>query len=121
MRNESQQEFFKPTETHQSKEIELEEHASTINFQEETDYPSTNNYKKSFSQHAQQPFSQHAQQPAEYLPKLSSSNLNTVQLEAYNSPQFKAMLDQLLKPMTLQPEEINYPAEWPSSDKIRKF
>ena len=113
MRNEQQQQdFFKPRETQQSKEVELEEHTTTINFQEEPEYVQPSNIKKSSSQHVQQ--------PAEYLPKLSSSNLNNVSLEAYNSPQFKAMLDQLLKPMTLQPEEINYPAEWPSSDKIRK-
>jgi hypothetical protein len=62
-----------------------------------------------------------AQQPQPYLPQLSSSNLNAVQLDAYESPQFKAMLEQLLKPLNLPPEQINYPADWPSQDKIRKF
>lgn len=61
-----------------------------------------------------------AQQPQPYLPQLTSSNLNAVHLDAYDSPQFKAMLDQLLKPLNLPPEQINYPADWPSQDKIRK-
>lgn len=62
--------------------------------------------------------SQHVQQPQPYLPQLSSSNLNAVTLDAYNSPQFKAMLDQLTKPINIPPENINYPPEWPSADKI---
>ncbi len=62
-----------------------------------------------------------AQQPQPFLPPLSSSNLNAVQLDAYDSPQFKAMLEQLLKPLNLPPEQINYPADWPSQDKIRKL
>lgn len=61
-----------------------------------------------------------AQQPQPYLPPLSSSNLNAIQLDAYESPQFKAMLEQLLKPLNFPPEQINYPADWPSQDKIRK-
>ena len=64
--------------------------------------------------------SQHVQQPQPYLPQLSSSNLNAVTLDAYNSPQFKAMLDQLTKPINIPPENINYPPEWPSADKISK-
>jgi hypothetical protein len=59
--------------------------------------------------------------PQPFLQTLSSSNLNAVQLDAYDSPQFKAMLEQLLKPLNLPPEQINYPADWPSQDKIRKL
>ena len=58
------------------------------------------------------------QQPQPYLPQLSGSNLNSVSLEAYNSPQFKAMLEQLSKPISIPPEQINYPPDWPSQDKI---
>lgn len=64
------------------------------------------------------------QQPQPFLPQLSSNNLKSVTLEAYNSPQFKAMLEQLSKPISVPPEQINYPPEWPSQDKIsecRKF
>jgi hypothetical protein len=61
---------------------------------------------------------QQQQQPQPYLPQLSSSNLKSVTLEAYNSPQFKAMLEQLSKPISVPPEQINYPPEWPSQDKI---
>ena len=70
-------------------------------------------------QHINRSASQHtAQQPQPYLPQLSSSNLNSVTLDAYNSPQFKAMLDQLTKPISIPPENINYPPEWPTQDKI---
>jgi len=61
---------------------------------------------------------QYAQQPAEYLPQLSSSNLNSVSLEAYNSPQFKLMLEQMMKPMEIPAEETILPGEWPSAEKI---
>lgn len=62
--------------------------------------------------------SSHVQQPQSYLPQLSNSNLNSVTLEAYNSPQFKAMLEELSRPMNVPPEQINYPPEWPSQDRI---
>ena len=80
-------------------------------------------YKHSTSQHSRlkHSSSQNVQQPQDYLPQLSSSNLNSVTLDAYDSPQFKAMLDQLLKPINMPPEQINYPADWPSQDKICKF
>lgn len=58
------------------------------------------------------------QQPNSYLPRLSSSHLNTVSIEDYNTPQFRNMLDQLMKPIILPPEHVNYPADWPSQDKI---
>lgn len=61
---------------------------------------------------------QYAQQPAEYLPQLSSSNLNTVSLEAYNTPQFKMMLEQMMKPMEIPVEQTTFPGEWPSAEKI---
>jgi len=64
---------------------------------------------------------QYAQQPAEYLPQLSSSNLNSVSLEAYNSPQFKLMLDQMMKPMEIPVEETILPGEWPSAEKIGNY
>lgn len=57
-------------------------------------------------------------QPNSYLPRLSNSQINAVNIEDYNTPQFKAMLDQLLKPIILPPEHVNYPADWPSQDKI---
>lgn len=69
-----------------------------------------NNIKRSGSQHAQQPF--------EYLPQLSNSNLNSVSLDAYNSPQFKSMLDQVLKPITVPAEETELPPKWPSPEEI---
>lgn len=61
------------------------------------------------------------QQPQSFLPQLSSNNLKSITLEAYNSPQFKAMLEQLSKPISVPPEQINYPPEWPSQDKISKL
>ncbi len=60
------------------------------------------------------------QQPQPFLPQLSNSNLNAVNLEAYNSPQFKALLEQLSKPINIPPQQINYPPDWPSQDKISK-
>lgn len=62
-----------------------------------------------------------ADQPEDYLPRLSDSNLNSVDLDAYNTPQFKALLEQLSKPINIPPEQVNYPPEWPSQDKISKI
>ena len=81
----------------------------------------------SLAQQQQQPQQREAQsarleqQPQSFLPQLSSNNLKSITLEAYNSPQFKAMLEQLSKPISVPPEQINYPPEWPSQDKISKF
>ena len=61
------------------------------------------------------------EQPNSYLPQISSSQINKVNIEDYNTPQFKAMLDQILKPIILPPEHINYPAEWPSHENISKY
>ena len=58
------------------------------------------------------------EQPNSYLPQISSSQINTISIEDYNTPQFKSMLDQLLKPIFLPPENVNYPIDWPSQDKI---
>ena len=54
-------------------------------------------------------------------PRISNSNLNSITIDAYNSPQFREMLEQLTKPLTIPPETINYPPEWPSQDKISNF
>jgi hypothetical protein len=62
-----------------------------------------------------------ADQPEDYLPGLSDSNLNSVDLDAYNTPQFRALLEQLSKPINIPPEQVNYPPEWPSQDKISKI
>jgi hypothetical protein len=62
-----------------------------------------------------------AEQPDDYLPRLSNSNINSVDLDAYNTPQFKALLEQLSKPINIPPEQVNYPPEWPSQDKISKI
>ena len=61
---------------------------------------------------------QSATQSQSYLPQFSSSNLNSITIDAYNSPQFRAMLEQLTKPINVPPEQINYPPEWPSQEKI---
>lgn len=68
-----------------------------------------NKLKKSFSGQQQQ---------ATASTKLSSSNLKSITIDAYNSPQFREMLEQLTKPLTIAPEQVNYPPEWPSQDKI---
>lgn len=79
-------------------------------------------YKKSSSQqnsNLRRSGSQHIQQPTDYLPKLSSSNLNSVSLDAYNNPQFKAMLAHILKPIEAPaPEEFTYPTYSPSAETI---
>ncbi len=56
-----------------------------------------------------------------YLPHILSSHINTINIEDYNTPQFKSMLDQLLKPIILTPENLNYQADWPSQDKIGNY
>jgi hypothetical protein len=64
--------------------------------------------------------SRNPQQPESYLPSLSESTLKQINLDAYNSPEFKAMLDLITKPLEIPPETINYPPEWPVDEKISK-
>jgi hypothetical protein len=59
-----------------------------------------------------------AQQPKDYLPSLTSENINSITIDAYNSPEFKAMLEQLTKPINVPPELVECPPEWPCQDKI---
>lgn len=61
------------------------------------------------------------QQQATASTKFSNSNLKSITIDAYNSPQFREMLEQLTKPLTIAPEQVNYPPEWPSQDKISKL
>lgn len=49
---------------------------------------------------------------------VSSSHLKSVTLESYNTPEFKAMLDHILKPVTIPIEHTNMPPDWPSPEKI---
>lgn len=77
---------------------------------------SQSDYQHSRSNHQQHGWS--GQQSHTYMPQFSSSNLNSVTIDAYNSPQFKAMLEQLTKPLNVPPEHVNFPPEWPSQDKI---
>jgi hypothetical protein len=49
---------------------------------------------------------------------LLSSEFKQITLEAYNDPQFKAMLELLMKPFNVPVEKIEQDAEWPSQDKI---
>ena len=81
-----------------------------ISNQKESDHSSKNSKSKISKE-----------QSYSYLPQLSNSQIHPVSIEDYNTPQFKAMLDQLLKPIVLPPEHVNYPADWPSQDKISKF
>ena len=100
--------------------VEEEERKSNISaryFQENRE-PSINKSSSQQKVNLKRSGSQHVQQPADYLPRLSNSNLNSVSLDAYNTPQFKTMLEQILKPMSVPAEETNYPADWPSPDKI---
>jgi hypothetical protein len=52
------------------------------------------------------------------LSQITSSKINKLSIEDYNTPQFKSMLDQILKPIFLPPEHLNCPVDWPSQDKI---
>lgn len=52
---------------------------------------------------------------------VSSSHLKSVTLESYNTPEFKAMLDHILKPVTIPIEHTNMPPDWPSPEKIGKY
>ena len=61
------------------------------------------------------------QQPKDYLPSLTSENINSITIDAYNSPEFKAMLEQLTKPINVPPELVECPPEWPCQDKISNF
>jgi hypothetical protein len=79
---------------------------------------SQSDYQHSRSNHQQHGWS--GQNSHTYMPQFSSSNLNSVTIDAYNSPQFKAMLEQLTKPLNVPPEHVNFPPEWPSQDKISK-
>ena len=51
-------------------------------------------------------------------PQFSSSNLKSISIDAYNTPEFKAMLERILKPITIPIEQTNMPADWPSAEKI---
>ncbi len=80
---------------------------------------SQSDYQNSRSNHQQHGWS--GQQSHTYMPQFSGSNLNSVTIDAYNSPQFKAMLEQLTKPLNVPPEHVNFPPEWPSQDKISNY
>ncbi|CAF0784835.1 unnamed protein product [Brachionus calyciflorus] len=76
-----------------------------------------NQLRKSSSLVQQQ--QQHEQERQQQVsPKFTSANLNQVTIDAYNSPEFREMLEQLTKPLTIPPEQVNYPPEWPSQEKI---
>jgi hypothetical protein len=49
---------------------------------------------------------------------LLSPDLKQITLDAHNDPQFKAMLELLMKPFNMPVEKIEQNAEWPSQDKI---
>lgn len=55
------------------------------------------------------------------LSQITSSKINKLRIEDYNTPQFKSMLDQILKPIFLPPEHLNCSTDWPSQDKIGKI
>ena len=52
------------------------------------------------------------------LSQTASSKINKLSIEDYNTPQFKSMLDQILKPIFLPTEHLNFSTDWPSQDKI---
>lgn len=51
----------------------------------------------------------------------SSSHLKSVTIDAYNDPQFKAMLDQITKPLNVPIENIELQGTWPSADQIGMY
>ena len=53
-----------------------------------------------------------------YLP---NSDLKSVTIDSYNSPEFKAMLERILKPVTIPIEHTNMPPDWPTPEKIGKY
>jgi len=55
--------------------------------------------------------------------KLNSSSsidahLKSVTIDAYNDPNFKALLDQISKPLNVPAEKIELPAQWPSDGSL---
>jgi hypothetical protein len=57
--------------------------------------------------------------------KLNSSSsidahLKSVTIDAYNDPNFKALLDQISKPLNVPAEKIELPAQWPSDGSLGK-
>ena len=58
--------------------------------------------------------------------KLNSSSsidahLKSVTIDAYNDPNFKALLDQISKPLNIPAEKIELPAQWPSDGSLGKI
>ena len=50
----------------------------------------------------------------------SSAHLKSVTIDAYNDPNFKALLDQITKPLNVPAENVELPAQWPSDGSLGK-
>jgi hypothetical protein len=72
---------------------------------------------------AQQRASQQQQQGSKLSSSssLNASNLKSVTIDAYNDPQFKALLDQISKPLNAPVENVDLPAQWPSLGSLGKL
>ena len=51
---------------------------------------------------------------------INAAHLKSVTIDAYNDPNFKALLDQISKPLNVPAEKIELPAQWPSDGSLGK-